>query len=86
MALCTVSVCVPQEGQSQSGVGQGSDIFLGGFNLRIVQLLRNSRRDLGLAPGPRTPTPSSPLSQEAPGFTAAAAKEKIALLINQEHW
>lgn len=54
------------------------EVLISGF----LRLLRNSRKDLMLAPGPqRFPRSCSP-PQAGAGFMAAAAKYKIALLVN----
>lgn len=53
-------------------------VLISGF----LRLLRNSRKDLALAPRPRGPLQLLSPPQTGPGFTVAAAKYKIVLLVN----
>ena len=55
-------------------------VLISGF----LRLLRNSRKDLALAPGPGVGDPLQllPSPQMGPRFMAAAAKYKIVLLVN----
>ena len=62
--------------------GRGLPFFQEVFTSGLLWLLRNSRKDLVLAPGPGSFPRSCSPSRARPGFMAAAAKYKIALLIN----